>query len=275
MWWISNIILHTGIQEICYAGLYRLCGEWGIDLRIQRVEKPVFFSRMAFRLWAIMMILVVFTVAFMWIIQSCIMEKSYTNMVRKEIEERLEPVMEDLKTEDLAYNENLIPYLSKSVDGKMMLVNGKGELKSNNRPEAYEIGIPVLYNQEYAYVILHRSFSELYTVMCMYRQQLIVLSILLTLVSSFLAILLSRKFIKPIHAIKRTVDTLRKEVIANVSHELRSPLALIGGYAEMVSDILDYSQLQSGFEQLKKEWYNLYEIAESEVIHCEQNAAKH
>lgn len=71
------------------------------------------------------------------------------------------------------------------------------------------------------------------------------------------------------------VDTLRKEVIANVSHELRSPLALIGGYAEMVSDILDYSQLQSGFEQLKKEWYNLYEIAESEVIHCEQNAAKH
>lgn len=79
----------------------------------------------------------------------------------------------------------------------------------------------------------------------------------------------------------RRVDVLREEVIANVSHELRSPLALIGGYAEMVrdvtwkddtqreenlnliiseanrmsvmvSDILDYSQLQSGCLQLNR-----------------------
>ena len=32
------------------------------------------------------------------------------------------------------------------------------------------------------------------------------------------------------------VDSLRKEVIANISHELRSPLTLIRGYAEMVRD---------------------------------------
>ena len=75
-------------------------------------------------------------------------------------------------------------------------------------------------------------------------------------------------------------DVLRKEVIANVSHELRSPLFLIRGYAEMVrditwtddsqgnenlnlivseasrmsemvSDIMDYSQLQAGYLQLR------------------------
>lgn len=100
------------------------------------------------------------------------------------------------------------------------------------------------------------------------------------------------------------MDDLRKEVIANVSHELRSPLALIGGYAEMVrdihwkdqekreedlnliireshrmsemvSDILDYSQLQAGYLQLRRDWYNLAEIVESEVLLCEQSAAEH
>ena len=32
-------------------------------------------------------------------------------------------------------------------------------------------------------------------------------------------------------------DVLRKEVIANVSHEFRSPLSVISGYAELVRDI--------------------------------------
>ena len=99
----------------------------------------------------------------------------------------------------------------------------------------------------------------------------------------------------------RRVDVLREEVIANVSHELRSPLALIGGYAEMVrdvnwkddtqreenlnliiseanrmsvmvSDILDYSQLQSGCLQLNRGAYDLCEIVEHEVRYCEQTA---
>ena len=38
-------------------------------------------------------------------------------------------------------------------------------------------------------------------------------------------------------AMLSAADVLRKEVIANVSHELRSPLFLIRGYAEMVRDI--------------------------------------
>lgn len=88
------------------------------------------------------------------------------------------------------------------------------------------------------------------------------------------------------------VDVLRKEVIANVSHELKSPLSVISGYAEMVrdidwkdedrrnedleliisesrrmtemvNDILDYSQLQSGYLRLNLEDINLGELAES------------
>ena len=89
-----------------------------------------------------------------------------------------------------------------------------------------------------------------------------------------------------------------------MSHELRSPLALIRGYAEMVrdiswrddekrnenlnliiqeagrmsemvSDIMDYSQLQAGYIQLKRDWYNLYEIVESEIAYCEQSASEY
>lgn len=101
-------------------------------------------------------------------------------------------------------------------------------------------------------------------------------------------------------ALKR-VDILRKEVIANVSHELRTPLAHIGGYAEMandihchddenrkkdldfvvseisrmtemVNDIMDFSQLQSGYLPLKLDDYNLYEVIETEVFNCEKAA---
>ena len=77
------------------------------------------------------------------------------------------------------------------------------------------------------------------------------------------------------------VDKLRKDLVANVSHELRTPLGIIKGYAELtrdlhgshpekrtanmdliieevdrlsgvVDDILDFSQIQSGYMNLKK-----------------------
>lgn len=81
------------------------------------------------------------------------------------------------------------------------------------------------------------------------------------------------------------VDRLRKELLANVSHDLRTPLALIYSYAEMmhdfpeeitgeqtqvimdetrrlsglVNDILDISQLETGNLQLNKSMYCLTE----------------
>lgn len=342
-------------------------------------------TKIVVRLWCIMMLLVLLSVAFMWVAQIFLFEQNYVDSAITEVQTRLEPVMEDLKTEDLAYNDKLIPYLSKSASCKMILIGGKGELialysygypidlevaetesmvwsnikrseefgqvlrgeqykkiiQDGSRMIAFEIGIPVMYDNGKAYVVLYHSLTELNTVLDINRNQLIALSVILTLAAAVLAYVLSRKFIKPIHVIKNTVDSLasgdleatpglhlkdelgqlsdsveelgqalkrldvlRKEVIANVSHELRSPLALITGYAEMVrdvswkddtrrddnlnliiheagrmsemvDDIMDYSQLQAGYIQLKKDWYNLYEIVESEVVHCEQSAAEH
>ncbi|NOU77497.1 HAMP domain-containing protein [Paenibacillus sp. LMG 31459] len=340
---------------------------------------------MALRLWGTMMVLVLLAVAFMWAIQIFMLEKNYANATIHEVQEQLNPIMEDLKTEDLAYDAKLIPYLSKSINGKMLLVSNQGEpiemysyghpinlqeahteslvwqgikasgeyqkilagepynkeIRYEGRLNAYEIGIPVVYYGQQAYVILFRSFGELYTVLEMNREQLIVLSIILSIATAILAGILSLRFTRPILVIKNTVDRLakgdlaatpglklkdelgqlsgsveelgralqrvdllRKEIIANVSHELRSPLALINGYAEMVrdihykddikreedlnliikeagrmsemvNDIMDYSQLQAGYLQLSKDWYNLHEIIESEIEHCEQSAAEH
>ena len=347
-------------------------------------SKNHFFSKMSVRLWFIMMAVVLFTIVLMWIVQVFVLESNYADMAVGEIKNQLETVREELTTGDLADNGELLSYLSKIINGKLMLVDKNGslieiysyghtlnmeedmsnvsvwediensdvyenvlarqtysrEVRENSHLESYEIGLPAVYNGEEVYLILRQSFSELNQVLGMNRRQLIAFSILLTLVSAVIAAVLSRRFIKPVRIIKDTVDelargnlqaepdialqdevgqlaesvrelgqalqrvdTLRKELIANVSHELRSPLSLIGGYAEMVrdihwkdeekrqedlnliikeanrmsemvSDILDYSQLQAGYLQLRKDWYNLCEILESEVMLCEQSVAK-
>lgn len=81
------------------------------------------------------------------------------------------------------------------------------------------------------------------------------------------------------------VENIRRELIANISHDLRTPLALIYSYAEMmydfpdevtseqsqiildetkrltsiVNDVLDISCLETGATKLNKEKYNLTE----------------
>lgn len=87
------------------------------------------------------------------------------------------------------------------------------------------------------------------------------------------------------------VDRLRKELMANVSHDLRTPLALIYSYAEMmhdfpeeiseeqtqvimeetkrlsglVNDILDISQLETGNMQLNLSTYDLTESLQNTI----------
>lgn len=81
------------------------------------------------------------------------------------------------------------------------------------------------------------------------------------------------------------VDTLRRELIANISHDLRTPLTMIGGYSEMmrdipgennaenaqiiidetnrlsslVNDVLDISKLQSGVGEFEFKCFNITE----------------
>ena len=87
------------------------------------------------------------------------------------------------------------------------------------------------------------------------------------------------------------VESLRRELMANVSHDLRTPLALIFSYAEMmhdfpneitkeqtqmimdetrrltslVNDVLDVSQLETGTIELTKSVFNLTESIKSTI----------
>lgn len=102
-------------------------------------------------------------------------------------------------------------------------------------------------------------------------------------------------------------ESLRKELLANVSHDLKTPLTLIKANAEMVQDItykdenkrnknldtikeevdrlnllvediLDLSKLQSNPETLKKEWFNLNELIKSIIkrfnVLCDRDGYK-
>ena len=85
------------------------------------------------------------------------------------------------------------------------------------------------------------------------------------------------------------MDTLQKELIANISHDLRTPLTLIGGYAEvmrdipgeatdenlqviideskrltgLVNDVLDISKLSAGVGQMQPEVLDLKQCIEA------------
>lgn len=202
------------------------------------------------------------------------------------------------------------------------------------------LGIPIQYDGKDSYLILHHELN-LDTILKLNRKQLMGLSLFLTLAASVLAAVCSKGFTQPLYVIRDTIDrlakndfaaeldftrqdeigrladsvnllgnalkridVLRKELIANVSHELKSPLSLISGYAEMVrdidwrnderreedlnliihesgrmsemvNDILDYSQLQSGYLRIKPDIYNLCELVESEAAHCAAGAAEY
>ncbi len=211
----------------------------------------------------------------------------------------------------------------------------------NSADKLLLIVTPVEFSQSehYAVVILQR-ISSVTSVQNVLKNQLTVLSFVLITASFILSLLLARFFTKPILAINKTVnriadgdleasanvkqkdelgelshsvdnlskslkkvEVLRKELIANVSHELKSPLSLIRGYAElvreiswknekdrndnlnliidesqrmsvMVNDILDYSLIQSGYLTLKTEILQLDYIINDAALEAQKQGEK-
>ena len=94
--------------------------------------------KLVFQLWALMMALVLLAAVFIWTAQVFLFDKSYVESSVVEIVNRIEPIRAELETKDLADDANLLPYLSMSVGGKMLLINDQHELT-----EAYSMGYPV------------------------------------------------------------------------------------------------------------------------------------
>ena len=89
---------------------------------------PRIFNRMVFRLWLIMMSLVLFSAAFMWVVQIFLFERNYANAALEETRERMRPILESLHSESFSSDDRLLSHLSRAAGGELMLVNNDGEL---------------------------------------------------------------------------------------------------------------------------------------------------
>ena len=84
-------------------------------------------NRMVFRLWAFMMIPVMFGICFMWVVQIFLFEQNYATASVNEALNRLSPVMEDLRTRDIGNDERLLSFIS-HISGELLLVSEDGTL---------------------------------------------------------------------------------------------------------------------------------------------------
>ncbi|MGQ4242714.1 sensor histidine kinase [Enterococcus casseliflavus] len=223
----------------------------------------------------------------------------------------------------------LLSHVPTVLDGESL-----SAVEDFEKSSAILIGVPTTLFQRPAALLLSNTITQIEALQSLNRQQLFLFTIILTIFASTISFFLAQHFIRPIKTIKEAiirltngelysvpklkrsdelgtlsesvadlstelqrVDVLRKEVIANVSHELRSPLALITGYGEMVrdvsgnderlrkehmdliiseahrmsamvDDIMDFSIMQAGYTQLKNEIWNTYEVVSSVVAYA-------
>ncbi len=172
-------------------------------------------------------------------------------------------------------------------------------------------------------IMLNTAISPISATVNTLFMQICLISGILTLFAGILALFISRRISKPIAKINESAkalaagnydisfegtgyseinelndtlnyavrelsktDKLQKELISNISHDLRTPLTLISGYAEvmrdipsentpenlqiiidetsrlsaLVSDLLDLSKIRSGAQQITMERFNLTEL---------------
>ncbi len=155
---------------------------------------------------------------------------------------------------------------------KLLKLNGDiNTLKLVNKE--YEVkGLLTLVKKDNNYIYLYANLEDVNATSIVLRNQLIYLTLIAILLSCLLALYISKKLTKPIIAITQKaknlgnrnieftksgireidelsdtlnyaneeilkIDELRRDLMANVSHDLKTPLTMIKAYAEMIRDI--------------------------------------
>ena len=181
---------------------------------------------------------------------------------------------------------------------------------------------------EVYFIILDTAVMPLRSLVFLMQNQLSVVSLILLVIAACIAFLLSRHIASPIERISQKakrmasgelsidfsersyreieelseilnqtteelskIERLQKELVANISHDLRTPLTMIVGYAEMmrdvegentpenvqviideatrlsglVNDLLEISRIQGGVSKREDEQFSLADLAEETV----------
>jgi len=280
----------------------------------------------------------ILTIAVIWIIQAGFMNNVYLDQRIHSVQDDISRAAKSGETDYDALAENMnVSLIAADDDGnivyrsqglpmmKRMLLAASDMIpeEADGEPQYFtNLSGKIRYaiigaeTKDGSYLFAVFSVADLDEASQLLYQQLWIVTIVLILLSVLLAIFLSGRMSRPIHAVTRAArdlaagkldvrlpvkthdeigqmtealndlsielghtESLRHELIANVSHELRAPLAVIQGYAEtvrdvswpneekrteqlniiadeasrltrVVKDILDYSRLQAGVEHL-------------------------
>lgn len=146
------------------------------------------------------------------------------------------------------------------------------------------------------YLYVNSPLEPIYSILNFYKQQYFLYTIIVLFVSTIISVVISRNLSLPISTMAKEanhltrgdysfqftdsryrevselsktlneakdklgkIDTLRKELIANVSHDIKTPLTMIKAYAEMIKDI-------SGENKEKREEHLSVIISEAEFL---------
>ena len=268
-------------------------------------------KRISVRLWIQMLLLIVVTLGLLWFFQVIMLEKYYLYsqtgnikqqglVIAKEYEEGASRELLEREAEELnlkynagveIYNldgERVFGYTStpmmqgRAIDKQEVFTEtSKGDIAvrqvKHNRLNSniLLVGIPIGQGTAVSGVlIINAPLASIKEAEVIIKEQLMIVTAILILISLVLTYFFSKAFTRPILKINEAaakmaggnlsikidveskdelgmlsdtinnlsvqlqkIEQLRKELIANVSHEFRTPLSLIKGYAETIRDI--------------------------------------
>lgn len=134
-------------------------------------KKPLIRTKIVVRLWILMMLLVAVGIASMWVAQIFLFERNYIDSTISGVQDGLAPIQDELKTKDLAENEQLILSLSRSTSGKMALCDNDGNvvalysgghiLDAQATAEMTEFIKFVIQSDEYQQIVNGHSYNKI------------------------------------------------------------------------------------------------------------------